>query len=226
MNTSSIKQAYENLISGSASRDPAHEARYLQDVHALQGDHSELPQPVPGQVHVGHGEQRTGEAPLPQQAESALGLRGPRLGAAVFVTEQLLQGEGLGLPRAPGTGEGRVATRTSGCPPLRSYLPIGGHQDFWLPIQINISDQATEDAVKLVAARQEKLVLQAPVQQVPEGPQRRGRLRSDHSAWPGAPQLPLEGLQALLKPAHPHLQSDHLPIHQGELRSLTQTVHP
>lgn len=64
---------------------------YLQDVHALQGDHGELLQPVPGQVHMCHGQQRAGEAPLPQQAESTLGLRQPRLWAEVLVTEQLLQ---------------------------------------------------------------------------------------------------------------------------------------
>lgn len=65
---------------------------YLQDVHALQGDHGKLLQPVPGQVHVSHGQQGTGEAPLPQQAEPVLGLREPRLWALVLITQQFLQG--------------------------------------------------------------------------------------------------------------------------------------
>lgn len=54
---------------------------------------------------------------------------------------------------------------------LRSHLSVGGHQDFRSPIQIYIGDQATEDAVKLVTARQEKLVLKAPAKQVPVGPE-------------------------------------------------------
>lgn len=55
-------------------------------------------------------------------------------------------------------------------PTVRSHLSVGGHQDFWPPIQIHVGDQAAEDTVKLVTAGQEKLVFKAPVQQVPEGP--------------------------------------------------------
>lgn len=67
--------------------------------------------------------------------------------------------------------------------PLRSHLSVGGHQDFRPPVQIDIGDQGTEDAVKLVAAGQEKLVLQAPAQEVPEGPQTRWSDCSAHPPW-------------------------------------------
>lgn len=62
-----------------------------------------------------------------------------------------------------GGGWGKAA------PPLGAHLSVGGHQDFRPPVQIDVGDQAAEDAVKLVAARKEELVLEAPAQQVPEG---------------------------------------------------------
>lgn len=131
-------------------------------MHALQRDHGELLQPIPGQVRVGHGQQRTGEAPLPQQAKSALGLRRPGLGATVLVTEQLLQGRTGSRVRgwrawsragAGPTGEPLLEQGQGGSPSLGSHLSVGGQQDFWLSIQIDIGDQATEDTVELVASR-------------------------------------------------------------------------
>lgn len=59
-------------------------------------------------------------------------------------------------------------------PPLRSHLSIGGHQDFRPPIQIYVSDQATENTVKLVTGGQEKLIIKALVQQVPVGSEHGG----------------------------------------------------
>lgn len=154
-------------------RGPTRGPGHLQDVHALQRDHGQLPQPVARQVGVGHGQQRAGEAPLPQEAEPRLGLGESALGAVVLVTEQLLcvcRGRGLRSQGASGQQRGRAG----GGPALQSHLSVGGHQDFGLPIQIDVGDQATEDAVKLVTARQEKLVLKAPGQQVPGGPHRGG----------------------------------------------------
>lgn len=63
-------------------------------------------------------------------------------------------------------------------PPLGPHLSIGGHQYFRPPIQIDVGDQATEDAVKLVAARQEKLVFEPPAQQVAGGQNTARRLES------------------------------------------------
>ena len=63
-------------------------------------------------------------------------------------------------------------------PPLGPHLSVGGHQYFRPPIQIDVGDQATEDAVKLVAARQEKLVFEPPAQQVAGGQNTAGGLGS------------------------------------------------
>lgn len=60
----------------------------------------------------------------------------------------------------------RQAAQGMGCdsPTPWPYLSIGGHQYFRPPVQIDVGDQATEDTVKLVTARQEKLVFEPPAQ--------------------------------------------------------------
>ena len=64
--------------------------------------------------------------------------------------------------RGLGSHGGRQAAQGMGCdsPTPWSHLSIGGHQYFRPPVQIDVGDQATEDTVKLVTARQEKLVFE------------------------------------------------------------------
>ena len=103
-----------------------------------------------------------------------------------------------------------------------------------MPIQVDIGDQATEDAVKLVTARQEKLVLKAPVQQVPEGPHLGGRLRSGHSAHHPQRQTPSWGPMPLhsesldtpfpRNPGYPHPQPGHLHLHRGARTPSTPSI--
>lgn len=77
------------------------------------------------------------------------------------------------------TGEGKQQWAWAvTAPPLGPHLPIGGHQHFWPPVQIDVGDQATENTVKLVAAWQEKLVFKPPAQQVPGGQTTAERLGS------------------------------------------------
>ena len=94
---------------------------------------------------------------------------------------------GWGHMRGLGSHGGRQAAQGMGCdsPTPWSHLSIGGHQYFRPPVQIDVGDQATEDTVKLVTARQEKLVFEPPAQQVAEGQNTAGRLGS--SAVPATP---------------------------------------
>lgn len=94
---------------------------YLQDVHALQGDHGQLLQPVASQVHVSHGQQGAREAAPPQQAEAGRGLGRPRCGAVVLIAEQLLQaGQGHSSGDAGTPGQGSPSPHV---PPVRRWPP-------------------------------------------------------------------------------------------------------